>query len=525
MYKNFDVAIIGTGLAGLTAALSLADTHEVLLVCKDELMMSSSSMAQAGIAAAVQDCDSIEKHYEDTLAAGAHLNDPIATHFMISNARESVDWLIGQGISFTRQNEHCHLIREVGHSERRVLHVDDRTGLSIQKPLIEQVLQHPRITVHEHHTAIKLLSAKKNRSACAGILLINNETAEQIQVNAKFTILATGGVSQIFHQTTTPSVSTGDGIALAWQMGCRISNLEFIQFHPTCMHYPMGDPFLITEMMRSEGAYLHLPSGERFMAAYDARMELAPRDILCRAIYTEMKKHDIPAVYLDISRKSPGFIKGRFPAIYEKCLERGIDITREAIPVAPAAHYTCGGVATNVHGQTDVARLYCIGEAACTGFHGANRLPSNSLLECIVMARGVARNIQSQEIAERMEANGEKLYGTPLTDRDRNGIQQATQELRRVMWSYVGIVRSFDSLDAAYRRVQLIAEETEHRYGHKLPERELVELRALLTTSKLIIECAGSRRESRGCHYNEDCAYTDSVPKPSVVSPFKLHAA
>lgn len=525
MYKNFDVAIIGSGLAGLTAALSLADTHDVLLVCKDELFVSTSSMAQAGIAAALQDSDSIEKHYQDTLAAGANLNDPVATHFMISNARQSVDWLMERGISFSSLNDHCHLLREVGHSERRILHVDDRTGKTVQETLIKQVLRHPRIVVREHHTAIKLLSAKKNPNACAGVLLINNHTAKQFQVNAKFTILATGGVGQIFQQTTTPAVATGDGIALAWQMGCRISNLEFIQFHPTCMYYPMGEPFLITEVMRGEGAYLHLPGGERFMAAYDTRMELAPRDIVCRAIYTEMKKHNIPAVYLDISRKSPGFIKGRFPAIYEKCLERGIDITREAIPVAPASHYTCGGVVTNVQGQTDVARLYCIGETACTGFHGANRLPSNALTECVVMARGAALSIQNQEMAERMETKGEKLYGSPLTDRERSGIQQAIHELRRIMWTYVGIVRSFDSLDAAYRRVQLVAEETEHRYGHKLPERELMELRTLLTTGKLIIECAGSRRESRGCHYNEDCAYTDSVPKPSVVSPFKLHAA
>ncbi|RZI43326.1 L-aspartate oxidase [Herbaspirillum sp. HC18] len=517
---RFDVAVIGGGLAGLTAALNLADAKTVLLVCKKDLLTSASSRAQGGISAVFTEPDSHEKHLEDTLIAGDLLNDIAASRFIIENSRQAVDWLIERGVPFTRKNGEYHLTREGGHSERRILHVDDLTGKAIQDILAEQVRRHPNITVLEHHAAVRLLGAQGDARACAGVLLVD-ENGVQKEVAADFTVLATGGAGQIFLHATAPGASTGDGIALAWNFGCRVANLEFLQFHPTCMYYPQGEPFLITEAVRGEGGLLRLPDGRRFMPEYDPRAELAPRDLVARAIYSEMKKHGIPAVHLDISHRPPAFVKEHFPNIYRQCMERGIDITREPIPVTPASHYTCGGVVTDIRGRTDAARLYCIGESACTGFHGANRLASNSLLECVVVGKAAAMDILASAKTDVMPATESPALPPlrRLDERERHAIDLARNELRRLMWEYVGIVRDFASLEAAGRRIRLLEDEAARLYGTALPETALIELRNLLTTAKLVVDCARSRQESRGCHFNRDCPKTGPAPVPTILTP------
>lgn len=518
--SSFDVLVIGGGLAGQTVALNLADTKTVLLVCKKDLITSASSRAQGGISAVFTEPDSHEKHLEDTLIAGDRLNDIAASRFIIENSREAVDWLIERGVPFTQKNGAYHLTREGGHSERRILHVDDLTGKAIQDTLAGQVRRHPNITVLEHHTAVALLHAQGDARACAGALLIDDDGVQK-EVLAGFTVLATGGAGQIFLHATAPGASTGDGIALAWNFGCRVANLEFLQFHPTCMYYPQGEPFLITEAVRGEGGLLRLPNGHRFMPEYDARAELAPRDLVARAIYSEMKKHGISAVHLDISHRPPSFVKDHFPNIYRQCLERGIDITRSPIPVTPASHYTCGGVLTDVNGRTDAARLYCVGEAACTGFHGANRLASNSLLECVVVGQAAAKDMlaraQTGELPARVSRTRTALRR--LDKREHNAIELARGELRRLMWDYVGIVRDFASLEAAGRRIRLLDEEAARLYAETLPETGLIELRNLLTTAKLVVDCAQSRHESRGCHFNRDCPEAGTAPEPTILTP------
>ena len=517
--SRFDVLVIGGGLAGQTAALNLAETKSVLLVCKKDLITSASSRAQGGISAVFMEPDSHEKHLEDTLIAGDRLNDIEASRFIIENSRQAVDWLIERGVPFTKKDGTYHLTREGGHSERRILHVDDLTGKAIQDTLSAQIQRHPHITVLEQHTAVELLLAEDDARACAGALLIDREGSQK-EILADFTVLATGGAGQIFLHATAPCASTGDGIALAWNIGCRVANLEFLQFHPTCMYYPQGEPFLITEAVRGEGGLLRLPNGHRFMPDYDPRAELAPRDIVARAIYTEMKKHGIPAVHLDFSHRPPAFIRDHFPNIYRQCLERGIDITRAPIPVTPASHYTCGGVVTDVHGRTDIARLYCVGEAACTGFHGANRLASNSLLECVVVSQAAAKDILKQPHTTPVRAHVPQTHPLRcLTQQERNAIALAKGELRRLMWDYVGIVRDFASLEAASRRIRLLDEETTQLYARTLPETELIELRNLLTTAKLVVRCAQSRQESRGCHFNLDCPHTNPDPVPTILTP------
>ncbi|GAB4087432.1 L-aspartate oxidase [Hydrogenophaga soli] len=515
------ILIIGSGLAGLTAALSLADAHEVLLVCKGSLQTSASWQAQGGISAVFEAPDSEECHVQDTLLAGAYLNDERATRFIVSQGRAAADWLIAQGVPFNHEDGRYHLTREGGHSERRILHVDDMTGRAIQTTLLERVCNHPRIRLLEHHTVVQLQASGQPKRCTGAWLLPPGEQAQPRLVRAQVTLLATGGAGQVFQHATAPGSSTGDGMALAWDLGCRVANLEFLQFHPTCMVYPQGTPFLITEAVRGEGGYLRLPDGERFMARHDPRLELAPRDVVSRAIYSEMQRLNIPAVFLDISHQSPEFVKAHFPNIHKTCLERGIDITRDPIPVAPASHYTCGGVLTDVRGRTDVAQLYALGETACSGLHGANRLASNSLLECVVMARAAAQDIARQPWAapDAVAAPASWPSVRRLTDRERTAITQTRTELQRVMWDYVGIVRHDASLRAAQRRVTWLAEETRLAYADALPERALLELRSLLTTAGLIVRCALLRRHSLGCHFNEDCPAPTTPPQATVLVP------
>ncbi|HEX5539480.1 MAG TPA: L-aspartate oxidase, partial [Methylophilaceae bacterium] len=461
--QQYDVLIIGSGLAGLTLALKVATDKKVCLVSKRSLNDGSSNWAQGGIAAVLTDNDSIEEHIQDTLIAGAGLCDAEVTRMVAMHGRETVEWLIAEGVPFTREADDSgyHLTREGGHSHRRIIHAADATGHAVQKTLAEKVRNHPNITLLEEHIAVDLITARKvgiDSGECLGAYLLNNNSGKVITVAAQHTVLATGGTGKVYLYTTNPDVSTGDGIAMAWRAGCRVANMEFIQFHPTCLYHPHAKSFLISEAVRGEGGKLLLPDGQRFMPWHDERAELAPRDIVARAIDFEMKKRGLDCVYLDITHQPADFIRAHFPTIYQRCLELGIDITRQPIPVVPAAHYCCGGVMTDHIGRTDLPGLYAIGETACTGLHGANRLASNSLLECLVFGQAAARDILSQP----------RKAVVQLPDWDESRVTDADEEiiithnwneLRRFMWNYVGIVRTSKRLTRALRRIHMLRDE------------------------------------------------------------------
>ncbi len=528
MTQDFDVLIIGSGLAGLTLALQVANTKKVCLVSKREITDSASSWAQGGIAAVLNSDDSIEAHIEDTLVAGAGLCDVAITRMVAENGRDSIDWLIEQGVGFTREHDNSalHLTREGGHSHRRVAHVADATGSAVQKTLVGKIREHQNITILENHIAIDLITSKKigltiENSAenfCLGAYVLDNATGKVITIAAQQTILATGGAGKVYLYTTNPDVSTGDGVAMAWRAGCRVANMEFIQFHPTCLYHPQAKSFLISEVVRGEGGLLKLPDGTRFMPEHDKRAELAPRDVVARAIDFEMKKRGLDCVYLDITHKSPAFIQEHFPNIYQRCLALGIDITKQQIPVVPAAHYSCGGVMTDDKGCTDIANLYAIGETACTGLHGANRLASNSLLECLVFGRAAAQHI--------LQANHHALPSLPawdesrVTDADEEVLITHTwNELRRFMWNYVGIVRTNKRLSRALHRINMLRDEVNEFYSNFRVSHHLIELRNLLQVAELIVLSAIERFESRGLHYSKD--YPDLLPEavPTVLTP------
>ena len=513
MALRFDVLIIGSGLAGQSAALRLAETHKVALISKRALEDSASSWAQGGIAAVLDSQDSIEAHIRDTITAGAHLNDLKATRFVIENGRHAIDWLIEQGVPFTRDDSGYHLTREGGHSARRVIHVADATGLSVQETLTRKVLKHPNITILERHIAIDLITGDKLGLAdkrCYGAYALDSDSGEVLTVGAPHTLIATGGAGKVYLYTTNPDTSTGDGIAMAWRAGCRVANMEFIQFHPTCLYHPQAKSFLISEAVRGEGGILRLPDGTRFMPAHDPRAELAPRDVVARAIDFEMKKRGLDCVYLDISHKPAEFLGEHFPNILARCLELGIDITREAIPVVPAAHYTCGGIVTDLQARTNIPGLYAAGEASCTGLHGANRLASNSLLECLVFAEAAVKDILAQPAVTLPELP--KWDASRVTDPDEEiVISHNWDELRRFMWDYVGIVRTTKRLQRAQHRIRLLMREIEEFYSNFRVSHDLIELRNLVMTADLIVRCALQRRESRGLHFSRD--YPEMLPK------------
>ena len=512
--QNFDVLIIGSGLAGQSAALRLAPHCRVALVSKRSLEDSASGWAQGGIAAVLDSQDSIEAHIRDTLVAGAWLNDEKATRFVVENGRRAIEWLIEQGVPFTKDEAGYHLTREGGHSARRVIHVADATGLAVQDTLTGKVRATPNITVLEDHIAIDLITSEKlgrKDQRCFGAYVLNNRTGEVTTIGAPNTLIATGGAGKVYLYTTNPDTSTGDGIAMAYRAGCRVSNMEFIQFHPTCLYHPQAKSFLISEAVRGEGGLLKLPDGSRFMPEHDERAELAPRDIVARAIDFEMKKRGLDCVFLDISHKGEEFIRGHFPNIYARCLELGIDITREPIPVVPAAHYTCGGIVSDQHGRTDVAGLYVAGEASCTGLHGANRLASNSLLECLVFAEAAVQDILAQQAPSvaALPAWDESR----VTDADEEVvISHNWDELRRFMWDYVGIVRTTKRLKRAQHRIRLLMREIDEFYANFRVNHDLIELRNLVVTADLIVRCAMLRKESRGLHFSRD--FPDLAPKP-----------
>lgn len=523
MALDFDVLIIGSGLAGQSAALRLAPTHRVGLISKRALEDSASSWAQGGIAAVLDSRDSIEAHIRDTFIAGSNLNDPVATRFVVENGRSAIEWLIEQGVPFSRDEKGYHLTREGGHSARRVIHVADATGLAVQDTLTPKVRNHPNITVFEHHIAIDLITGAKLGLAdqrCYGAYVLNTLTGEVHTIGAPNTLIATGGAGKVYLYTTNPDTSTGDGIAMAWRAGCRVGNMEFIQFHPTCLYHPQAKSFLISEAVRGEGGILRLPDGTRFMPEHDERAELAPRDVVARAIDFEMKKRGIDCVYLDISHKPAAFLHEHFPNILARCLELGIDITRDPIPVVPAAHYTCGGILTDVHARTDLPGLYAAGEAQCSGLHGANRLASNSLLECLIFSQAAVEDIRAQGQVP-MPALPEWDESRVSDPDEEVVIAHNWDELRRFMWDYVGIVRTTKRLQRAQNRIRLLKREIEDFYSQFRVSNDLIELRNLVDTADLIVRCALRRRESRGLHFSRD--YPDTLPKarPTVLNPLR----
>ena len=525
--QQFDVLIIGSGLAGLTVALKVASEKKVCLVSKRKINDNSSSWAQGGIAAVLTGDDSIEAHIQDTLIAGAGLCDQEVTRQVASHARETVEWLIAQGVPFTREDDGSgyHLTREGGHSHRRIIHAADATGHAVQKTLAEQVLSHPNITVLEDHIAVDLITSRKagigapqDNAECLGAYVLDNKTGKVMTIGSQQTVLATGGAGKVYLYTTNPDVSTGDGIAMAWRAGCRVANMEFIQFHPTCLFHPKAKSFLITEAVRGEGGILRLPDGTKFMPQHDKRGELAPRDVVARAIDFEMKKRGLDCVFLDISHKPADFVISHFPTIYRRCMELGIDITKEPIPVVPAAHYSCGGVMTDHTGRTDLASLYAIGETACTGLHGANRLASNSLLECMVFGQAAANDILAQ--AQKPSIALPYWDESRVTDADEEVIiTHNWNELRRTMWNYVGIVRTSKRLTRAMHRIQMLRDEVDEFYSNFRVSNNLIELRNLLQVAELIVRSAMERHESRGLHYSKDYPNMLDIAVPSVLEP------
>jgi L-aspartate oxidase len=526
--QTFDALVLGSGLAGQALALRLAEAgRKVALITKKQVEDSASSWAQGGIAAVLDSADSIEHHISDTLTAGAGLCDIDATRFVVENGREAIEWLISRGVPFTRDENGAlgyHLTREGGHSHRRIVHVADATGSAIQATLTEQVRSHAGIHIFERHLAVDLLVGWKlglPDVGCAGAYVLDIEADEVETFAAPVVVLATGGAGKVYLYTTNPDTATGDGIAMAWRAGCRVGNMEFIQFHPTCLYHPHAKSFLITEAMRGEGGLLRLPDGERFMPAHDERAELAPRDVVARAIDYEMKKRGLDCVYLDVSHKPAEFLIGHFPNIYARCLELGIDITSQPIPVVPAAHYTCGGVKVDQRARTDVAGLYAVGETSYTGLHGANRLASNSLLECLVYANAAARDILTRPPV--------KLPDLPhwdesrVTDADeRVVIAHNWDELRRFMWDYVGIVRTNKRLERALHRIRLLEREIEEYYANFRISNDLIELRNLVMTAHLIVRSAIQRHESRGLHFSRDYPDTSAVATPTILRPRRI---
>ena len=535
---KFDVAIVGSGLAGLSVALHLAKKRKVVVISKRALRDGASDWAQGGIAAVLDSHDSHDQHVSDTLVAGAGLCDETATRYIVEHGREAIEWLIEQGVPFTRDDEAelgFHLTREGGHSQRRIIHAADATGHAVQLTLEEQVRKNPNITLLEHHFAIDLITSgklkvKNGATHCYGLYVQDVKTGKVQTIAADQTVLATGGAGKVYLYTTNPDTATGDGIAMAWRAGCRVSNMEFIQFHPTCLYHPYAKSFLITEAVRGEGGVLKLPAsagqsaGQRFMPAHDERAELAPRDVVARAIDFEMKKRGLDYVDLDISHQPPEFLKEHFPTIYARCLELGIDITRQAIPIVPATHYTCGGIVTDLNGRTDVQGLYAVGETAYTGLHGANRLASNSLLECVVLGQAAALDIEQQA---KLKSPALPAWDeSRVTDADEEVvITQNWDELRRFMWNFVGIVRTTKRLERAQHRIALLKEEIDEYYKNFRITPDLLELRNLVEVASLIVSSALSRRESRGLHYSLD--YPDTLPKalPTVLEPTRRPAS
>lgn len=527
-----DVLVIGSGAAGLSFALRVAAHSKVIVLSKGPLAEGATYYAQGGIAAVFDETDSIESHVQDTLIAGAGLCDKAAVEFIAQNARDCVQWLIDYGVPFDVEEhdgaQKFHLTREGGHSHRRILHAADATGKAVQTTLVDKTRLHPNIQLYERYNAVDLITTAKleltdssqQPNRVLGAYVWNRELERVETIRAKAVILATGGASKVYQYTTNPDISSGDGIAMAWRAGCRVANMEFNQFHPTCLYHPQARNFLLTEALRGEGAYLRRPDGSRFMPDFDSRAELAPRDIVARAIDHEMKRLGADCMYLDISHKPAEFVQAHFPTIYEKLLTLGLDLTAEPIPIVPAAHYTCGGVMVDQHGRTDVDGLYAIGEVSYTGLHGANRMASNSLLECVVYAWSAAEDLLQwlpyADVVDTLPAWDESQV--ECSD-EKVVIQHNWHELRLFMWDYVGIVRTTKRLERALRRINMLKQEIQEYYAHFRVSNNLLELRNLVQVAELIVLCALQRKESRGLHYTLDYPQTRDESRPSVLTP------
>ncbi len=527
---TFDVVIIGSGAAGLSLALQLAGQARIAVLSKGRLFEGSTYWAQGGIAAVIDPSDDLEAHVRDTLDAGAGLNHEETVRMVVEHAPACIDWLLELGVPFDRfeNGAGLHLTREGGHTHRRVIHAEDATGRALEETLLRHAKAHPDIHLFENRLAIDLITARKlghSDDRALGAYVLDRLSGQVETFRAPAVVLATGGAGKVYLYTSNPDSASGDGIAMGWRAGCRVANMEFMQFHPTCLYDPRAKSFLISEAVRGEGGRLLLPDGTRFMPSFDPRGELAPRDIVARAIDHEMKRLGLDCVYLDISHRPPEFITRHFPNIYRRCLELGYDMTREPLPVVPAAHYTCGGVCTDLTGRTDIPGLYAIGEVACTGLHGANRLASNSLLECLVFARAAAEDIlhrPSPALAADLKTPA--WDESRVTDSDEEVVVTHNwDEIRRFMWDYVGIVRTDKRLQRAHHRIDLLLGEIDEYYSRFRVSPNLIELRNLAVVAKLIITSALARHESRGLHYNLDypkadprLAKTDTVLAPDL---------
>ncbi|MES2960478.1 MAG: L-aspartate oxidase [Pseudomonadota bacterium] len=523
------VVIIGAGLAGLTVALHLAADRAVVVLAKRNLDEAATAWAQGGIVGVLGRDDSIESHVRDTQDAGAGLVDEHTARFIAEHSARAVEWLVDQGVPFSADPDGplgLHLTREGGHAVRRIAHAADATGRAIHDALLEQTRAHPNIVLRERWMAVDLITSRhlkrEEPPRCYGVYALDIDAGRVETLSASAVVLATGGVGKVYRYTSNPDTATGDGIAMAWRADCRVGNMEFIQFHPTCLYHPQERSFLITEALRGEGAHLLLPAkdgngfGQRFMDRHDTRAELAPRDIVARAIDFEMKKHGVDHVWLDARHLGEDFLKEHFPTIHARCLKLGIDIAQQPIPVVPAAHYTCGGVVTDLEGRTDLPGLFAVGETTYTGLHGANRLASNSLLECVVLGRTCAMAITAAAPSE--------LPALPAWDESQ--VENADElvviahnwdELRLLMWNYVGIVRTTKRLERALHRIDLLRSEIDEYYANFRVSRDLLELRNLVDCAELIVRSALMRHESRGLHYSRDYPQTLPVSFPTVL--------
>jgi len=501
--------VVGSGIAGLSYALKVADHGRVAVVTKREISETATNLAQGGIASVISSEDSFASHVRDTMVAGVYLSHEDVVQMVVESGPQAICDLINWGVRFTkRADESYDLGREGGHSKRRILHAKDMTGQEIERALVEAVRSHPNITIYEHHIAIDLITDAKvggggRPQRCLGAHVLDIRKRQVLTLGAQITVLATGGAGKVYLYTCNPDIATGDGVAMAWRAGLEIRNMEFVQFHPTCLYHPEAKSFLISEAVRGEGARLLNGAGKPFMKRYDPRAELAPRDIVARAIDNEMKTRGDQCVYLDITHKGAAFLRRRFPNIFATCKKFGFDMARQPIPVVPAAHYFCGGVAVDIHGRTGMAGLHAAGEVACTGLHGANRLASNSMLEALVCGHAAARDIlaTARPKARKIKIPAWKT-GDAVPSDEAVVVTHNWNEVRTVMWDYVGIVRTNRRLARALRRIATLRREIRTYYRDYLVTADLLELRNIATVAKLIIQCARLRKESRGLHYN-----------------------